>query len=96
MAGEIIDTIALLVLAAALAGLGYFHWREAQAWRTERADLLNRLMARTYQEFVYSTPPDTTVATPPPPDISDQAWHEKNRDAHPDQYPDGLLGGDDT
>lgn len=58
-----VETVALLVLAAALAGLGFFHYREAQAWRAERAQLLDRIMARSYTDYVYATKPET--AEPP-------------------------------
>lgn len=69
------ETIALLVISAAFGAAVLFHLWEAKAWRAERANLLDRLMARTYQEFVYSTKPDTTETPQLTTDEAEQAWY---------------------
>lgn len=97
------DIIALLVVASAFAGAILFHAHEASAWRVERANLLDRLMARTYQEFVYATKPDVTEPERPQmttdaaeaayaqeQESLDLAWHERNQREHPELYPDGI------
>lgn len=66
------DTIAMLVLAAVLGAVIAFHLYEAKAWRAERADLLSRIMAKTYTDYVY-TQPQPTAADETPQLLTDAA-----------------------
>lgn len=98
-------------LASAIAAVGYFglnifvavsYWREREQWRVERADLLNRIMARNYNEFVHTV---TTASVETPQmttdeaeakwsvthESADEAWHEENRRQHPELYPDDVT-----
>ena len=75
---------AFALVAALLVGSVYFHVRESAAWREERSELLDRVMARSYNEFAYTA----TTTTPAEP-VSDDTWHEQNAARHPDLYPDG-------
>lgn len=60
--------------------------RERKEWAQERSRLLDRIMAKTYNEFVH-TVTMTTAEAPTP--ISDEAWHKQNYAEHPELYPDG-------
>lgn len=45
------ELLALIPTTAALIAAVFFYHRESAAWRAERADLLNRLMARDWTEY---------------------------------------------
>lgn len=70
--------LALATVTALLIGAVYVHVTESAAWRDERAELLDRVMAKTYSEFVY-TATATTVETPQlTTDALEAAWYEAN------------------
>lgn len=79
-----------LIVATAIT-LNERHARERSEWTQERSRLLDRIMARSYTDFVYTTKTeaeaDTTAIAPEAPDL---AWHEQNFKDHPEQYPDGV------
>jgi len=53
------ELIAPAILTALLVGAVFFYRAESQAWRAERAQLLDRLMARdfdSYRAASYTTP----------------------------------------
>ena len=67
-----------------------FHAKESAAWRVERQDLLNRIMARNYAEFIYAQPTERVETPQMYTDADEAAWHEKNRKEHPDLYPEDV------
>ena len=69
------ETIALLVVTAAFGAAVLFHAKESAAWRAERADLLNRIMAKTYSEFVYSTKTEASETPQLTSDEAESAWY---------------------
>lgn len=64
-----------LALAILVVTLLVYHLLEARIWARERGELLNRVMARTYQEFVYKAPAqdDTPQLTT---DALETLWYE--------------------
>lgn len=49
------ELLVAIPLTAALIAAVFFYRAEAQAWRAERADLLNRIMAKDWQEYRAAT-----------------------------------------
>jgi hypothetical protein len=84
-----IDFIALL-LVAMLGAVLYWHAIESASWQAERAELLNRIMARNYTDFVYSKPTEHVETPQMYTDADEAAWHAKNRKEHPDLYPEDV------
>lgn len=84
---ELLAAFAILACAATFAA-----WqRDRREWSTERGQLLDRIMARSYADFVHTTTV-TGVETPQmTSDEAEAAWHEQNKAKHPDQYPDEAL-----
>lgn len=85
-----------LALAAAIA----LYAVESRAWRAERRDLLNRVMARNYNEYAHTVTATTSETPQMTSDEAeaawaiahateaDAAWHAENRRLHPELYPD--------
>lgn len=72
-------TVVVLLLALSVA----FYMREARAWRDERAQLLDRLMARNWGEYIQGTREvDSTPIQQLSTDELEAAWYAaKNREA---------------
>lgn len=80
-----------LALAILVVTLLAYHIFMERAWSKERGQLLNRIMAKSYNEFVY-TATTTTAETPQmTTDEAEAAWHEQNKAKHPELYPDEVA-----
>jgi hypothetical protein len=80
-----------LSLAILVVTLLAYHILEARAWSAERSRLLDRVMARSYNEFVYSQAATTEEVPQMTSDEAEAAWHEANRSKHPELYPDEVA-----
>lgn len=92
--------VVAVVLSAYVTVLTLAQVRERREWAAERSRLLDRIMARSYNELVRTT----TTATLETPQMTsdeaeakwaldhrydDEAWHKQNMAEHPELYPDG-------
>lgn len=82
------ELIAILVLVAALVAVLFYHATEAAAWRAERRDLLNRVMAKNYTDYVYAKPSESVEIPQMYTDADEVAWHKKHAKENPELYPD--------
>jgi len=77
-----VSIVAVVFMALAVVAIA-FHLREAEAWRKERSDLLARIMARSWGEYVSGT---TALPQNPLEQLStdeiEAAWYaKKSREA---------------
>ena len=69
--------LALAITAALLGAAVLFHAYEARQWRFERTQLLDRLMSRSWGEYVAGTRVVDQEETPQlTTDEAEQAWYE--------------------
>lgn len=83
-----IEIVALILVGAALAGVFVMHEFERRAWTRERADLLNRLMVKHWNEYQALQP---TTEGPPVRQVITEAdeakWWEEQRSKAEKEHP---------